>query len=331
MKKQKEEKLPTVSFVICTLNCREYLERCLKSIRAQNYPQKKVEIVIVDSYSTDGTIQTAKSFGSRVILTKIVGYMEGKGMPKSMGCEKAKGEIIITLDSDNALVEKEWIRNMVHPLVEDNEVNYCISRMSVVKKDPLANQYLSLVGTDPFAIYTSLDPQISLNNVKLKDKGKYYVYKQNLKDFLITGGYYVTIRKKTLKEIGGYSRDVDVAYTLAKRGMGNIAIPKNTHLHHLATRGFIDFFKKKIKWGKYYFSNPHSERDFNWASGLFGKHGQIRFSYEVLRNFLFFPAFLVSLKMLIMEKNKAWAVHAPMKFATTSAYIIAYLTASNQK
>ena len=36
---------PTVSIVICTLNCRDYTQRCLESIRAQDYPQDKIEIV----------------------------------------------------------------------------------------------------------------------------------------------------------------------------------------------------------------------------------------------------------------------------------------------
>ena len=169
-----KENLPKVSFVICTLNCRDFTKRCLESIRNQDYPQEKVEIIVVDSYSTDGTIEIAKALGAKIILTKIRGYMEGKGMPKSIGCSKAKGDIIITIDSDNALVEKDWIRKMTYPLSTDKKIDYCICRMSVVRSDPLINQYLSYIGTDPFAVYCSLDPQISLKNLRLEDKGKYY-------------------------------------------------------------------------------------------------------------------------------------------------------------
>jgi len=147
---------PKVSFVICTLNCKDYLEICLKSIRNQDYDQKKVEIVIVDSYSDDGTLDVAKKYNSKIILTKIRGYMEGKGMPKSIGCENASGEIIFTIDSDNSLVEKDWIKKMIYPLVNDKNIDYCIGRMAVVKTDNLTNQYLSLVGTDPFAIFRNL-------------------------------------------------------------------------------------------------------------------------------------------------------------------------------
>ena len=318
--------LPKVSFVVCTLNCKDDLTKCLKSIRKQNYPQDKVEIVIVDSYSTDGTIEVAKSYGSNLILTKIRGYMEGKGMPKAIGCEKARGSIVFTLDSDNSLVEKNWIRKMIYPLQNDPSVTYAICRMAVVKTDPLINRYLSLVGTDPFAIYGSLDPQISLGNVKLVDKGKYLVY-NNVKDnFLITGGYYLAFRKKTLEDIGGYSRDVDVAYTLAKRkGGSNIAIVKNAHLHHLMTTSTKSFLKKKVKWAKHYFKDGNKNREFQWSSGFFGKYGKIRFTHEVLKNLIFLPAFLISIRKVISSGHGSWVLHAPLTFATTSAYIIAYL------
>ena len=318
-------KLPKVSIVICTLNCREDTRRCLTSIREQDYPQNLVEIIIVDSYSTDGTIEVARELGAKVILTKIRGYMEGKGMPKSLGCSKAKGDIIITIDSDNKLVEKDWIKKMVFPLMNDKSVNFVIARMAVVKSDSLVNQYLSLVGTDPFAIYASLDPQISLGNIPLKDNGNYYTYKITPENFYICGGYYLTFRKSTLKSIGGYTRDVDVIYTLAKKGMANLAIPKDAHLHHLITTGLADFIKKKYKWGKYYFSHSQDDRVFKWSGGLFGKFGRIRFFREVIKSLIFLPALLISIKMWMKSRKSAWLIHAPLVWLTTMVYIVSFI------
>jgi len=315
--------LPKVSFVVCTFNCRDYAERCFESIRKQNYPQNKVEIVVVDSYSTDGTIEIAKKFKANLILTKIRGYMEGKGMPKSMGCEKAKGDIIFTLDSDNSLVEKNWIRNMIYPLITNNKIDYCICRMKVIKSDSLTNQYLSLVGTDPFAIYSSFDPRISMHLISLEDKGKYVIYNNKADNFLITGGYYLGFRKETLKNLGGYSRDVDVAYSLAeKEGGALIAIPKETHVHHLITTSLFDFIKKKRKWGKYYFTSGNAERKFEWTNGA-GK--KARFVWEVIKNLTFVLPFLFSLYLTVRDRQPVWLLHAPVKWLTTAAYIFAFL------
>jgi glycosyltransferase involved in cell wall biosynthesis len=321
-----KEKFPRVSFVICTLNCKDYTERCLKSIRAQNYPGNKVEIVVVDSYSTDGTIEVAKKYGARIIFTKKRGYMEGKGMPKSIGCENAKGEIVITIDSDNALIEKNWIKNMIFPLQTNPEIDYALCRMAVVKKDPLVNQYLSLVGTDPFAVYNSLDPQISLGSLRLEDRGRYWIYNNTLENFLINGGYYLAFRKSTLKKIGGYSRDVDVAYTLAsKEGGSKIAIVKQAHLHHLITRGFFDFMKKKVKWGKYFFKNrDNPQRMMKWAET---GNKKFRFMLQIFYSLIFIPALIVSIKMLIKTRERAWILHAPLMFSTTLAYIYSFFKA----
>lgn len=315
--------LPKVSFVICTLNCKDYAERCFKSIRMQDYPQDKVEIVVVDSYSTDGTIEVAKKYECNLILTKVRGYMEGKGMPKAIGCEKAKGEIVITIDSDNALVEKDWLRKMIYPLLNDESIDYAICRQAVVKSDPLVNQYLSYVGTDPFAIYTSLDPQITLKNVNLVDKKNYFVYNNKSKSFLITGGYYLAFRKSTLNKIGGYTRDVDVAFQLASRkGGANIAIVKEAHLHHLITKSTSDFLRKKVKWGLHYFKAGNQQREFKWHSGLAGSS---KFLLNVIKNLLILPAIFTTIRMLIIYKDKAWLLHAPLTFGTTVSYLIAFL------
>lgn len=320
-----KKEYPKVSFVICTLNCRDYTERCIESIIKQDYPKKNIEIVVVDSYSTDGTIEIAKKYGAKIILTKIRGYMEGKGMPKSIGCEKAKGDIIITIDSDNALVEKDWIKKMIYPLMSNPEVSFSICRMAVVKTDPLSNQYLSYVGTDPFAIYGSLDSQITLGNIKLKDMGKYWTYKLTKDNFYVVGGYYVAFKKETLRKIGGYMRDVDNAYILAEMGLGTLAIPKDCHLHHLITDNGWKFIKKKVKWGNYYFKAGKEKRIFNWYHGWTGRFGKINFGFQVIKDLLFFPELITSIRMLMKYKNKAWLLHAPMVSGSTIAYIIAFL------
>jgi glycosyltransferase involved in cell wall biosynthesis len=313
--------LPLVSIVICTLNCRDYTRRCLESIRAQDYPQEKIEIVIVDSYSTDGTIEVARELGARVILTEIRGYMEGKGMPKSIGCNSAKGDIIITIDSDNAMVEKTWLRNMVRPLMTDPSVNICICRQWIDKNDPLINRYVSLIGTDPFASYCSVDSQLALKRLPLVDQGDYYTYRITADNFFILGGYYLTFRRSTLEEIGGYTRDVDVITELARRGKANVAIVKNTHLHHLITRSTRDFFRKKLKWGTYYFSNKDPHRTHKWADGVKGK---TQFAYQVVKKLLFVPALIESFWLVIRDREKAWLLHAPITWLTTSAYILAF-------
>lgn len=55
---------PTISIVITTRNEEKNIENCLQSIRAQSYPNDKIEIIVVDNNSTDKTKEIVRSFSS---------------------------------------------------------------------------------------------------------------------------------------------------------------------------------------------------------------------------------------------------------------------------
>ncbi|MEK6848164.1 MAG: glycosyltransferase family 2 protein [Nanoarchaeota archaeon] len=315
-------KWPSVSFIVCTYNCRDYAVRCFESIKKQEYGGK-VELLAIDGsskgQSNDGTIEALKEMGVKIVPTNA--RPEGKMAAKWVGYTKAKGEILIFVDSDNALVEDDWVRQMVKPLMEER-ANFSICRMLVSKEDILANQYLSLIGTDPFADYKSIDSQLGMKRLKLEDKGEFYTYTMKQENFLIAGGYYFTIKKKTLDKIGGYTQDTDVVYNLIKNGRGIVAIPKNAHIHHLITRGVLDFTKKKYRWGKIYFQEQIHNRDFNWMPQ--SRTEKLKLYARVARNLLFVPNFIQGVYLAIRDRERAWLMHGMMSWLTTAAYLKAY-------
>ena len=44
-----------VSFIVVAYNAEKYLNKCLDSLKKQNYPHKKIEVILVDSNSLDKT------------------------------------------------------------------------------------------------------------------------------------------------------------------------------------------------------------------------------------------------------------------------------------
>lgn len=309
---------PTVSFIVCTLNCRDYAKRCFESIKAQKYPNK-IELIAADSYSTDGTIEVLNQLGVKIIYTEK--YPEGKGSAKWIGYKEAKHEVVIFIDSDNKLMESDWTKKMVYPLIK-GDADFSMCTMSVVKTDKLVNRYLSLIGTDPFLSYASMDSQLAFRNLKLEDKGDYYIYRNTLDKFLIAGGYYFTAYKKTLDKIGGYTQDTDVVYLLAKNGLNRIAIPKEAHLHHLITSGIINFTKKKKRWADIYFKTQIHNRDFNWMPQ--NNFQKIKLYFRVLKNLLFFPSAFYGVYLSIRDKELAWLLHPFMMGLNTGAYLASY-------
>jgi len=88
-----------VSIVIPAYNSEKTLEKCLKSIRDQTYGN--IEIIVVDKFSKDRTVEIAKRYGARII------YDEGeRTRAKNIGLEKAKGKYVLFVDSDMELSKK---------------------------------------------------------------------------------------------------------------------------------------------------------------------------------------------------------------------------------
>lgn len=87
---------PLVSIVIPTYNSEKTLPICMKSIERQTY--RNIEIIVVDSYSTDDTVEIAKNYGAKVIKTH-----GGLLWSRYLGHINAIGEIEILLDSDQIL------------------------------------------------------------------------------------------------------------------------------------------------------------------------------------------------------------------------------------
>ena len=59
-----DRKLPLVSLLMTTWNCREALKKTLKSVERQDYPS--IEIVIKDGGSTDGTVDIIRAFAAKL-------------------------------------------------------------------------------------------------------------------------------------------------------------------------------------------------------------------------------------------------------------------------
>ena len=87
---------PLVSVIVPTKNSSKTLERCLNSIKDQTF--KNFEIIVVDNYSTDDTIEISKRFTDKT-------YVKGpeRSAQVNYGVKKADGKYIYRVDSDFVL------------------------------------------------------------------------------------------------------------------------------------------------------------------------------------------------------------------------------------
>lgn len=86
---------PLVSVNIATYNSEKTLKKCLDSVRNQTY--KNIEIVIMDSYSKDRTVDIAKSYCARLAFASTL------ASARKAGADISRGDYIFVLDSDQIL------------------------------------------------------------------------------------------------------------------------------------------------------------------------------------------------------------------------------------
>ncbi len=104
-----ETTLPTVSVLIITKDRRPLLARALKSIEGMEYPREKVEVVVVedthDPLPPPGVVYISRPPDTR-----------GYGFVRNISVRASTGEILAFTD-DDCVVDREWLRELVTPLL----------------------------------------------------------------------------------------------------------------------------------------------------------------------------------------------------------------------
>lgn len=125
-----DELLPYVSIVIPVLNEERYLAACLTSLVALSYPKDRHEILLVDNGSTDRTIEIARGFSDVSIMVKENAKV---GAVRNYGVQKAKGSVVVFLDSD-CVVSQDWLADGVRKLMANPDT--IIGGHYLLRNDP---------------------------------------------------------------------------------------------------------------------------------------------------------------------------------------------------
>src|SRR5665213_1363673 len=101
---------PQVTVLIDTYNHGYFIEEAVDSVLSQDYPQEKIEILVVDDGSTDDTAERVKKYRTRVqYLYKPNG---GQASAFNFGFARARGKIIALLDGDDTWLPDKLKRTM---------------------------------------------------------------------------------------------------------------------------------------------------------------------------------------------------------------------------
>jgi rhamnosyltransferase len=105
-----------ISVVIRTLNEERHLADLLAGIRAQRGIPTPVEIVLVDSGSTDRTLEIAADYECRIVHIGRAEFTFGRSLNK--GCEVATGEVLVFVSGHCIPTGPHWLRELIDPLLQ---------------------------------------------------------------------------------------------------------------------------------------------------------------------------------------------------------------------
>ena len=106
-----------ISIIIRTKNEEDWIYPCLKSIFKQRY--NNFEIIIVDNYSSDQTVNIAKKLGVKKII-KIKKYLPGKAL--NLGIKNSSGDYIVCISAHCIVKSNDWLDKLISSFDNDSKI-----------------------------------------------------------------------------------------------------------------------------------------------------------------------------------------------------------------
>jgi cellulose synthase/poly-beta-1,6-N-acetylglucosamine synthase-like glycosyltransferase len=218
---------PKVTLIIATFNEASVIKRKLENTQNLNYPEDRLQIIIIDSASTDGTLDLCRSFLRKKdfrfknVLLLSEDTRLGKSHALNTALEYATGDIVATSDADSFL--KFDVLSQSVPFFADQSVGALTGCEKLINLD-------KSVHTLSEGAYRKFYYDLRLGESKLDST---FIFQGELSLY----------RKSTLKKFEdkpGYSDDIGTVINIISKGYRCIFVPdavfQDTAAHSLRGR-----------------------------------------------------------------------------------------------
>jgi len=104
------------SIVIRTFNEERYLPMVLDAIQGQTVHPTDRETIVVDSGSTDRTVEAAQEGGCAILHISRDEFSFGRSLNR--GCDAARGEVLVFLSGHCEPKDVQWLEKLISPIEE---------------------------------------------------------------------------------------------------------------------------------------------------------------------------------------------------------------------
>ncbi len=95
---------PFISVVIPVYNGEGRIENCLRSLKEQDYPSERFEVIVADGMSTDKTVEIARRYGATVLPNR----RRDQGAARNEALKMVKGDLLVFPD-DDCVLPPQWL------------------------------------------------------------------------------------------------------------------------------------------------------------------------------------------------------------------------------
>jgi len=226
----------SVSVIIPCWNEEKYISQCLDSIIVNDFPQEKLEVLVVDGISQDKTREVMESYAQKYKFIKLVDNPKRfKPYAFNLGIQKADGEIIMILGA-HASIEKDYISQCVKYLNEYQADNVGGVMVTIPRENTLIAKAIASALSSPFGV----------GNARFRIGSKKPIWVDT-----VFGGCF---RKELFRKIGFFneelihSQDLEFNLRLKKHG-GKILLVPEIKSYYYALSDFKSFCRHNFRNG----------------------------------------------------------------------------------
>lgn len=212
------------SIIIPAYNSEKYLENCLDSVVSQTF--KNFEIIIVNDGSTDNTQEIIdKYIKENRFISCIRQKNSGLSASRNNGLDKAKGEYIVYLDSDDS-INLDFLENINCALEKERKNQIDVIRVNV---NTINNNNESSCLFDKMKVLNGEDLLMYLISNKVMVVPAWaYVYRR---EFLLENNY--------IFEIGRYHEDYGLTIKVLLSSKTDLIVPTSIYNYYIRSNSIM--------------------------------------------------------------------------------------------
>lgn len=220
---------PTVAIVVPCYNEEKTVAMTIRSLLSLDYPRDKLEILVIDDGSNDGTLSVVQKFAAEPQVRIFQKENGGKHTAMNMALENTNAELIGCLDADSIASSDALLQ--IAPVFDDKEIS-AVTPGIHVKAPQTMLQHMQHV-----------EYRLSIfNRFMLAALGAVF----------ITPGPFSIFRTSVVRELGGWryghsTEDMEMALRLQSKGHLIANAPKAV-IHTGTPRTLRELFRQRVRW-----------------------------------------------------------------------------------